>query len=381
MESKKTFAPARIGNIDVKNRIFRSATFEGTAESGKVSGPILDMHRNLANGGVGLIITGYVCVSKTDNPGPATVSVTDDSCLDGLRAWAGAVHGSGAKIVAQMNHATSQIFSKPQGTVYGPSAVADPLTGITPVPFTTEQIRDLVREFGDAAFRLKTAGFDGVQIHGAHGYLINRFLSPAFNQRIDAYGGSPENNRRLALEILSEIKSRCGKDFPVWIKLNGSDFSKTGGGFDREDFLALSQALAGKGIDAIEVSGGTMFGQFSPSRSKKHTAYHLDFAKDLTEAVGVSVILVGGLRDIQTIDTVLAETAIEAVALSRALVREPDLPKRWMNGDTREAACVSCNGCFNPRGTRCFFHLSEEDKAFQKRIMKLMGSKETNTEQ
>ena len=376
MNTKKTFEQATLGRIAVRNRIVRSATHEGMADRGHVSEAVLDMHRNLADGGVGLIITGYVSVSKTDNPGPGTVSATDDSGLDGLKAWADTVHGRGAKIVAQMNHATSQIFSKPQGTVYGPSAVTDPLTGITPVPFTTEQVRDLVREFGDAAVRLKTAGFDGVQIHGAHGYLVNRFLSPEFNTRTDEYGGSPENNRRLVLEILEEIKTRCDADFPVWIKLNGSDFSRNGGGLAQDDFLAVSRALAEKGLDAIEVSGGTMFGQFSPSRSKKHTAYHLDFAKALTEAVDVPVILVGGLRDIQTIDTVLAETGIEAVALSRSLIREPDLPRRWMNGDTRAAACVSCNGCFNPKGTRCFFHLTEEEKAFQKRIMKLMGSKE-----
>ena len=376
MNTKKTFEQATLGRIAVRNRIVRSATHEGMADRGHVSEAVLDMHRNLADGGVGLIITGYVSVSKTDNPGPGTVAADDDSCLEGLKAWADTVHDRGAKIVAQMNHATSQIFSKPQGTVYGPSAVTDPLTGITPVPFTTEQVRDLVREFGDAAVRLKTAGFDGVQIHGAHGYLVNRFLSPEFNTRTDEYGGSPENNRRLVLEILEEIKTRCDADFPVWIKLNGSDFSRNGGGLAQDDFLAVSRALAEKGLDAIEVSGGTMFGQFSPSRSKKHTAYHLDFAKALTEAVDVPVILVGGLRDIQTIDTVLAETGIEAVALSRSLIREPDLPRRWMNGDTREAACVSCNGCFNPKGTRCFFHLTEEEKAFQKRIMKLMGSKE-----
>jgi 2,4-dienoyl-CoA reductase-like NADH-dependent reductase (Old Yellow Enzyme family) len=374
MEHQKAFAPARVGGIDVKNRIVRSATHEGTAKDNTVSDGILAMHRDLAEGGVGLIITGYVCVSKTDNPGPTTVTATFDSCIDGLRTWADTVHGYGSKIVAQLNHATTQIFSKPQGTVYGPSAVADPVTGITPVPFTTEQVKELVREFGDAAYRLKTAGFDGVQIHGAHGYLVNRFLSPAFNTRDDEYGGSPENNRRLAIEILSAIKSRCGADFPVWIKLNGSDFAKDGKGFDRDMFLALSRDLAENGINAIEVSGGTLFGEHSPSRPKSHTAYHLDFARDLLKTVDVPVILVGGLRNINTIETLLSETGIQAVALSRSLIREPALVNRWMNGDLRDAECVSCNGCFNPKGTRCFFHLSEDEKAFQKRLMKLMGA-------
>ena len=374
METKKPFEPARIGGIEVKNRIVRSATHEGAAEKGKVSERILAMHRDLSEGGIGLIITGYVCVSETDHPGTTTVTATDDSCIDGLRTWADTVHGYGTKIIAQLNHASSQIFLQPRGTVYGPSAVVDPITGITPVPFTTEQIRELVSEFGAAAFRVKTAGFDGVQIHGAHGYLINRFLSPAFNKRTDDYGGTPEKNRRLVLEILDAIKAKCGRDFPVWIKLNCSDFAPEGEGFDRKEFLSVSRELAGKGIDAIEVSGGTLFGQNTPSRSKKHTAYHLDFAENLLETVDVPVVLVGGLRSIDTIDTILSQTKIEAVALSRSLIREPDLVKRWISGDHKDAACVACNGCFNPSGTRCFFLLSEEEKAGQKEVMKFMGS-------
>ncbi len=374
MDAKKAFNPARVGGIDVKNRIFRSATHEGTARDNKVSDDILAMHRELAQGGTGLIITGYVCVSKTDNAGPTTVTVTDDACIDGLRIWAETVHAHGTKIVAQLNHSTTQIFSRPKGTVFGPSPVPDPVTGIVPEPFTGKQLNELVSEFADGAFRLKTAGFDGVQIHGAHGYLVNRFLSPAFNTRDDEYGGSPENRRRLVLEILTAIKTRCGMDFPVWIKLNGSDFSRDGKGFDREMFLDLSRELAENGIDAIEVSGGTLFGEHSPSRSKSHTAYHLDFAKELSEAVDVSVVLVGGLRNLATVETILGETGIQAVALSRSLIREPTLVNRWMSGDLRDAECVSCNGCFNPKGTRCFFHLSEEDKAFQKRVMKLMGA-------
>lgn len=374
MSARKSLSSANIGGIEVRNRIFRSATHEGFAEKNKVSDRLVKMYTDLSEGGVGLIITGYVGVSSTDNQGPHTVSLTDDSCIPGLQRLAETVHQYGSRIVAQLNHATSQIFFAPRGTVYGPSDVADPATGIKPVPFTAEQIRELIKEFGEAALRAKKAGFDGVQIHGAHGYLLSKFLSPVFNTRTDEYGGSPEKNRKIVIDVLEEIKGRCGKDFPVWIKLNCSDFDHAGAGLDTEGFLEVAKALAGKGIDAIEVSGGTFAAKFTPCRSKKHSAYHLNEAKILKGLVDVPVILVGGLKNIDSIDQILSETGIDAVSMSRPFIREPDLVKRWMNGDLKDATCISCNGCFNPKGTQCFFNLSEEEKAVQKEIMKFMGS-------
>lgn len=374
MSARKSLSSANIGGIEVRNRIFRSATHEGFAEKNKVSDRLVKMYKDLSEGGVGLIITGYVGVSSTDNQGPHTVSLTDDSCIPGLQRLAETVHQYGSRIVAQLNHATSQIFFAPRGTVYGPSDVTDPATGIKPVPFTAEQIRELIKEFGEAALRAKKAGFDGVQIHGAHGYLLSKFLSPVFNTRTDEYGGSPEKNRKIVIDVLEEIKGRCGKDFPVWIKLNCSDFDHAGAGLDTEGFLEVAKALADKGIDAIEVSGGTFAAKFTPCRSKKHSAYHLNEAKILKGLVDVPVILVGGLKNIDSIDQILSETGIDAVSMSRPFIREPDLVKRWMNGDLKDATCISCNGCFNPKGTQCFFNLSEEEKAVQKEIMKFMGS-------
>lgn len=373
MAAKKSLSSATVGGIEVRNRIFRSATHEGCAEKNKVSDRLVRMYTDLSEGGAGLIITGYFGVSATDNQGPHTVSLTDDSCIPGLQRLAETVHQHGSRIVAQLNHATSQIFFAPRGPVYGPSDATDPATGIKPLPFTTEQIRGLVSEFGEAALRAKKAGFDGVQIHGAHGYLLSKFLSPVFNTRTDEYGGSPEKNRKIVLDVLEEIKKKCGKDFPVWIKLNCSDFDHAGEGLDTEGFVEVSKALAEKGIDAIEVSGGTFAGKFTPCRSKKHSAYHLNEAKILKGAVDVSVILVGGLKNIDSIEQILTETGIEAVSMSRPFIREPDLVKRWMEGDLKDSACISCNGCFNPKGTQCFFNLSEEEKAVQKEIMKFMG--------
>ncbi|MFH2064241.1 MAG: NADH:flavin oxidoreductase [Pseudomonadota bacterium] len=374
MTAKKTFEQAMVGGIAVKNRIVRSATFEGTAAKGKIGSAILDMHRNLAKGEVGSIITGYFCVSTTDNPAKGTVVITDDSSIPGLTELAQTVHAHGTKLIAQLNHAGAQLFAPPRGPVYGPSDVVDRISGIKPAPFTGSQIRELVTEFGDAAARTQKAGFDGVQIHAAHGYLLSQFLSPAINRRTDSYGGNPENNSRIIKEILNEVKTRCGKDYPVWIKLNCSDFHPADKGLTPEDFLLIAKNLAQHGMDAIEVSGGTLSGKYLPSRSKKHSAYHLEYAKQLAGEVEASVILVGGLRSIDTIDRILSETSVAAISMSRSLIREPGLVKRWMEGDRKDAACIACNGCFNPNGTKCFFTLGEEEKAVQKEIMKFMSS-------
>jgi 2,4-dienoyl-CoA reductase-like NADH-dependent reductase (Old Yellow Enzyme family) len=175
------------------------------------------------------------------------------------------------------------------------------------------------------------------------------------------------------LEILHEIRTRCGRDYPVWVKLNCSDFDPAGQGLNEDDFPAIAGELAQNGIDAIEVSGGTFSGKYSPCRSKKHAAYHLECAKKLTEQVDIPVILVGGLRNIDTIDSIISNTKIDAISMSRPLIREPELVKRWKDGDRKDAECEACNGCFNPNGTQCFFKLSEEEKAKQKEVMKLMG--------
>ncbi len=155
--------------------------------------------------------------------------------------------------------------------------------------------------------------------------------------------------------------------------MNCSDFGKNDEGLNFDDFLIAAKELSGQGIDAIELSGGTMDGVHSACRLKNHEAYHLEYAKKLTEEVDTSVILVGGLRNFEKIEEILSKTDIEAVAISRALIREPGLVKRWMDGDLKKADCVACCGCLNPNGTRCFFELEGEEREAQKEVMKAMG--------
>jgi len=307
-----------------------------------------------------LIITGFVSFSKTDQLADPIVLMQKDS-IPSLQRVVDKVHGYGTKIVAQLNHAGSQASVTSQETIYAPSAVKDPATGIVPTPLSTEQVKELVKEFAAAAVIAKEAGFDGVQMHGAHGYLLNKFLSPVYNNRTDEYGGDFSGRSRIVMEIAQEIKRKAGKDYPVWIKLNNSDYHRENLGVTEEEFLALSEELSRIGVDAIEVSGGTITGTYGPSRSKQHTAYHLEAAKRLAEKVEASVILVGGIRDVEMANSILLDTKIAAISLCRALICEPDLIKKWRDGEKTTADCISCNRCFNPLG-KCIFKFTKEEK-------------------
>jgi 2,4-dienoyl-CoA reductase-like NADH-dependent reductase (Old Yellow Enzyme family) len=369
------FDRGSIGSIEIKNRICRSATHENLAEEGgRVSPAMKEMYKSLSKGEVGLIITGFMSFSTSDNPSPKTILIGEDEAIPGLKELTDTVHENNTKIITQLAHVGSQLTHAPSGPVFAPSNITDPINGITPEPFSRGQLKTLVKEFGQAALRAKKAGFDGVQIHGAHGYLFSKFLSPVFNKRTDEYGGSPINNVRIILEVLREIKAVCGKDYPVWIKLNCSDFGKDGQGLDVDGFILTAKELEKNGIDAIEVSGGTMTGEHSPCRSKKHSAYHLPYATQLAREINVPIILVGGFRDMENIESALTQPGIEAVSMSRPLIREPGLVKRWMEGDRKKAACVACNGCFNPNGALCFFSLEGEEREAQKQVMKMMAA-------
>jgi 2,4-dienoyl-CoA reductase-like NADH-dependent reductase (Old Yellow Enzyme family) len=375
MEIRKTFNPAVVGGIEVKNRIVRSATYEGyTTGNNEPNEQFYEIYENLSKGEVGLIITGYMVFAATDHLPPNVAGINSDT-VPSLEKLTDVVHQNGTKIVAQLNHATSRIMPPPAGEVfYGPSEYTDPVTGVAVSALSLEQIEDFIKEFGAAASLAKSAGFDGVQIHGAHGYLLSKFLNPAYNKRTDKYGGNLNGRMQLVADILAEIKGSCGDDFPVWIKLNSSDFKIDGEGITESEFLKTAKALGENGIDAIEVSGGSMTGEHGVARPKKHVAYHLESAKKITGKTTADIILVGGMREIDVIENILSETNIKAVSLSRPLVREPDLVKRWSSGDQTKAKCVACNGCFNPSGLNCFFHLTDEEKEAQKSFMKMMNA-------
>ncbi len=361
------FDPLTINGMTLRNRLVRSATWEGMCTAdGRPTPRLVDCYRSLARGGVGLLISGYTFVSREGKQLPGKMGLDTDGFAAEFRALADAVHAEGGKLCLQLVHAGGQTTAQQAGCQpLAPSAVKVAQFPEEPRELSVDEIARIVAAFAAAAQRAREYGGDAVQLHGAHGYLINQFLSPLTNRRSDKYGGSIANRCRFLLEVYRAVRQAVGNDFPVLIKLSGCDFLE--GGLSAEEALFAARALVLEGIDAIEVSGGTAAsGSRTPVRTKIDTVdqegYHLELARGIKTAVGGTVFSVGGFRSHAVAQQALA-AGIDAIALSRPLIREPALPARWQGGDTARATCISCNGCFRPGlkegGIRCVV----EDKA------------------
>lgn len=340
--------------MELANRSVRSATWSGVGDKrGYVADRALRLYGDLARGGVGLIMTGFQYVMPNGVAMPYQVGNYTDTQLEGLRRLAHEVHEYGGKVVAQLAHTGSKanpdLFPEP-GDIWGPSQIEDPLTGRVPKEVTASDILQLVEAYAAAARRSKQAGFDGVQLHGAHGYGINQFLSAQSNRRGDAYGGALKKRYRFLGEVLEAVRAEVGKDFPVLIKLSGHDYYE--GGLVPEESLQIARWLTEDGMDCIEVSGGSRacIDGMIPSRTQIKTeddeAYLVDLAARFKETVTVPIITVGGLRSPGVIAELLSDGEADYVAMSRPFIREPHLVNRWKDGDRSKAACVSCNACF-----------------------------------
>ena len=346
------FEETRINGMALANRFVRSATWEGMAgDDGSATPRLVDYMVALAQGGVGLIISSHAYVDRKGQAGPRQLGVYSDDLLPGLTAMAEAVHQHNGKIVLQLAHAG--FFADASRTGNAPFAVSN-IEGIAKSPrmeLAPEEIGQIVLAFAEAAIRAKKAGFDGVQIHSAHGYLLSQFLSPAFNRRTDEYGGSIENRARALMDVLRAFRSAVGPDYPVLVKMNGRDDIDNGLGL--EDSLHVGRMLANGGIDAIELSGGFLTGgKLSPSRmgihSEEKEAYFRQEAKAMREQTGVPLILVGGNRSFRMAEGIVSEGIADYISMSRPLIREPGLINRWKSGNLAKSACISDNKCFGP---------------------------------
>jgi len=358
------FERCDLGPFTLPNRLVRSATWEGMAEhDGTVTPRLVALYDTLAQGGIGLVISSYLTVHPQGRQNADQIGAHDDAHVDGLRQISAAVHAHDRLLVGQIVHCGGQSQRKAIGGLdpLAPSDVDSPGYSETPRAMTLDQIEEAKASFAAAAARCQAAGFDGVQLHGAHGYLLSEFLSPARNQRTDQYGGSLENRARFCVEVFAAVRAAVGPDFPILIKLNAHDFLE--GSTTEEDSGFLAARLAEAGVAAIEVSGGTPgSGRLGAARAyvevPEGEAYFAPQAQAMRRAAPeVPLILVGGMRSLETMQRLLDEGVAEAFALSRPLIREPDLPRRWQSGDTAPARCISCLGCFGParrgEGIRC----------------------------
>jgi 2,4-dienoyl-CoA reductase-like NADH-dependent reductase (Old Yellow Enzyme family) len=358
----RLFESVRIGSLTTTNRFVRSATWEGLADDdGRVTPRLIDRTNELARGGVGLIITGHAFVSPEGRAGRWQLGIYSDDFIPGLSEMVASVHRLGGKIAAQLAHAGCQARRSLTGLeAMGPSPYANS-PELPAREMTDDDIEAVTRAFVEAAIRSQAAGFDAVQIHAAHGYLLSQFLSPYFNKRTDRYGGAIENRTRFLTDVVQAIKRAVAPDYPAFVKMNSEDFLDPG--LTADEMVQAALVLERNGASAIELSGGTFFsGRNIPSRKGKPRqgepeAYYESAARRYKEKAKVPLMLVGGIRSIETAERLVAEGLTDYISLSRPLIREPGLVDRWKSGDRRPATCISDSGCFAPgfegRGISC----------------------------
>jgi 2,4-dienoyl-CoA reductase-like NADH-dependent reductase (Old Yellow Enzyme family) len=343
----------------------------------------------LAQGGTGLIITGYAYVNKTGQSFPLQSGIHIDGAVQEWRRITDGVHERGSKIAMQIAHGGRQIKAGALGgrKSVAPSAIPDLVYFTMPRPMTEAEILQTIQDFGNAAARVKEAGFDAVQIHGAHGYLIPSFLSPLTNRRRDEWGGDFERRFRFLAEVYNAVRKAVGADFPVLYKLNMTDLVPFGT-TPRNSFPAAGR-LAELGVDAVEISGGInemalgmmrgdsfadIIGRDRSILTKMyfkcvlgaeklflpfHEAYFLPYAERLRPILNIPLILVGGVRSPETAERIIESGSADFVSMARPLVRESGLPNRWSSGDLKPAQCVSCNRCLGEieqgNKLRCYY--------------------------
>ncbi len=315
--------------MTLNNRFVRSATWDGMAtDKGETTPKMVALVSKLAAGEVGLILTGHAFVHEKGRHQPWQLGIHSDEMLPGLSRLADAVHHQGGKIAVQLGFGGSYLSKERVGRM------------------TLQNLFEVVKAFGEASRRAKTAGFDGVQILAAHGFLISQFLCPRYNARTDRYGGDIGNRARILMEVVESVRTATGSAFPVLAKLNCRDFVE--GGLSLEDSIRVGQMLQAAGIDAIELSGGLLN---NPNllaeniRTEAQEAYFRQEASAFKEKVRVPLILVGGIRSYSVSQRLVEAGIADYVALCRPFIREPGLIRRWKAWDLRKAECISCNNC------------------------------------
>jgi 2,4-dienoyl-CoA reductase-like NADH-dependent reductase (Old Yellow Enzyme family) len=335
------FSPLTLPNgSTIPNRLAKAAMEENMADAGQLPGPALHrLYQSWAEGGAGLIITGNVMIDGRAVTGPGGVVLEAGTPLAPFRLWAQAARQHGAQAWMQINHPGRQVMANLGGNAWAPSAVALEMGKHSklfaqPVAMTAEQIKEVVVRFAATAHAAEQAGFNGVEIHAAHGYLISQFLSPLTNQREDEWGGSLANRARLLMEVVRAVRARVSPGFSVAVKLNSADFQR--GGFSEDDAKQVVQMLNELAIDMIELSGGSyespaMQGRTADGRTLAREAYFLEFAKELAAVARMPVMTTGGISRPAVAEQVLA-SGIAMAGIATAMAEVPDLPRQWRAG-------------------------------------------------
>ena len=363
----RLFESTKINGLNIKNRFVRSATYEAMAGlDGTVQDQLLSYMADLAKGDVGLIISGHAHIVLEGQAGPRQMGIYSDDMIDGLKKMTTTIHENGGLIAVQLAHAGKKGIGCEHHPPLGPSDDFEEKVRIASA-MTAKEIDRTAQAFGNAATRAVKSGFDAVQIHSAHGYLLSQFLSPHYNKREDKYGGTLENRARFLLQVCDKIRECVGDSFPLIVKINSADFVKNG--MTEEETIKVCSMLEEHKVDAIELSGGTFeSGKLMPSRpgtskSEDREFYYEETAKLLKGTVKIPLIIVGGFLSFNIIEKAVNSGLADFIALSRPLIREPHLIKRWAEGDRGKATCISCNKCFSTLSMEEALHCAAEKKA------------------
>ncbi|SCZ39936.1 MULTISPECIES: NADH:flavin oxidoreductase/NADH oxidase family protein [unclassified Pseudomonas] len=344
------FSPMRLPNgVEIPNRIAKAAMEENLADPDHAPGEqLIRLYRTWAEGGAGLIITGNVMVDRNALTGPCGVVLESDRHLDRFRRWADACRSHGAQAWMQINHPGRQLMAALGQIAVAPSQVAVELPGLgklfaKPRALDCVEIEALIQRYVRSAELAEQAGFTGVQIHAAHGYLFSQFLSPLSNRRSDHWGGSLENRARILLRTVEGVRTRVGASFCVSVKLNSADFQR--GGFDSEDAAQVLAMLKDLGVDLVELSGGSyespaMQGRARDGSSLAREAYFLEFAERIATKATMPLMVTGGIRRRGVAERVVAGR-VAMVGMATALAIDPTLPRQWRQGGDQSVAPVT----------------------------------------
>ncbi len=365
------FSPIAIRNLELPNRFVRAACGERRADrDGVVGHEMLTYIDTLARGGCGLIILGHGYIRRDGRLTDNETGLDRDEQVVRLRLVAQQAQRSGIKIALQISHGGPQCRpSVIETTPLSPSGVEIKKTKVMPRALDAEEIEALIGDFASAAGRVQEAGFDAVQIHAAHGYLITRFLSPSTNLREDEWGGTPEKRRRFLIAVMEAVQERVGSDFPILIKMNLDDCIPNG--IPLKEAIETARIISEMGGAAIEVSGGMVDSDKGAARRDitpgDQEAYFRHLTRSVKKSVDCPVILVGGLKSIEVIREIIECGDADLVALGRPLIREPHLPLEWLDGRQGPADCISCNRCalYKDRVLRCESLIMEEEELHQ----------------
>jgi len=331
----------------LQNRIAKSAMSENL--SSRRHGPskeLTTLYKRWTKGGSGLLLTGNIMIDSKAIAEPRNVLVEDKTDFQLLQQWADVVNKTGQHIWPQINHPGRQAIGFINKEVVAPSSVRTDVKGMSaffkqPRALNESEIIEIIDRFANTASILKEAGFTGVQIHGAHGYLISQFLSPLVNHRKDRWGGSLENRTRFVLEVYKSIRKKVGENFPIGIKINSADFQR--GGFTEDESMEVVKLLDAEGIDLIEVSGGTyekpaMTGLGQKKSTQDREAYFLEYVKKVRKFLKTPLMLTGGFRTVATMERSIADGELDIIGIARPFVLYPDLPKQIFKGELETIA-------------------------------------------